>query len=71
MADWNVTSPPEAFGLQFDRMAGQIRCAMPGVIQSFDAATQIATVQPAITMKVNLKHSLVLFSPNTAGRSQL
>jgi len=54
MADWNVTSPSEAFGMQFDRMAGQIRCAMPGVIQSFDAATQIATVQPAITMKVNL-----------------
>lgn len=54
MADWNVTSPSEAFGMQFDRMAGKIRCALPGIIQSFDAATQTATVQPAIKMKVNL-----------------
>lgn len=54
MADYSVTSPSEAFGLQFNRMAGQIRCAMPGVIQSFDPATQTATVLPAIKMKVNL-----------------
>ena len=54
MADYNVTSPSEAFGMQFDRMAGKIRCALPGIIQSFNAATQIATVQPAIKMKVNL-----------------
>ena len=54
MADWNVTPPSEAFGLQFDRMAGQIRCAMPGVIQSFDPESQTAEVLPAIPMKVNL-----------------
>lgn len=54
MADWNVTSQSEAFGMQFNRMAGQIRCAMPGIIQGFDPATQTATVQPAIKMKVNL-----------------
>lgn len=54
MADYNVTSPSETFGLQFDRMAGQIRCAMPGIIVSFDPATQTATAQPAVKMKVNL-----------------
>lgn len=54
MADYSVTSPSEAFGMQFYRMAGQIRCAMPGIIISFDPATQTATVQPAIKMKVNL-----------------
>ena len=54
MADYSVTSPSEAFGMQFGRMAGQIRCAMPGIIISFDPATQTATVQPAIKMRVNL-----------------
>lgn len=54
MADWSVTSQSEAFGMQFNRMAGQIRCAMPGIIQSFDPATQTATVQPALQMQVNL-----------------
>ena len=54
MADWNVTSPTEAIGLQFDRMAGQIRCAMPGVVVQFYPETQTADVQPAIKMKVNL-----------------
>ena len=54
MADYSVTSPSEEFGMQFNRMAGQIRCAMPGVIQSFDPVTQTATVQPAIKMRVNI-----------------
>lgn len=40
--------------MQFDRMAGNIRCAMPGVIRAFDPSNQTASVQVAIKMKVNL-----------------
>lgn len=54
MADWNLISQPESFGLQFERMAAQIRCAMPGIILEFDPALQTAAVQPALKMKVNL-----------------
>ena len=54
MADNNIVSSSEAFGFQFNRMAAQMRCAMPGVIQSFNPATQTASVQPAIKMKRNL-----------------
>lgn len=54
MADYSRTSAPEEFAMQFERMAAQIRCAVPGVIQGFDPATQTASVQPAIKMKVNL-----------------
>ena len=55
MADYSRTSGAEDFGMQFDRMAAQMRCALPGIIQGFDPATQTATVQPAIKMKVNLE----------------
>lgn len=54
MADFNITSPLEAFGLQFNRMAEKVWCALPGIIVSFDAQTQTATVRPAIKMKVNI-----------------
>ncbi len=55
MADWSNPGLPEQFALQFDRRAAQIRCAMPGVIQGFDPATQTASVQPALKMKVNFE----------------
>ena len=54
MADYSQTTASEDFGMQFDRLAAQIRCALPGVIQSFNPATQTASVQPAIKMKRNL-----------------
>ena len=54
MADYSVPSPNELFAMQFWREAGKLRVAVPGVIRSFDAATQTASVQPALKMKINL-----------------
>ena len=54
MADYNVVSNAEEFEHRFFNMASQLRVAMPGVIQTFDARTQTATVLPAIKMKVNI-----------------
>jgi hypothetical protein len=54
MADFNVPSETEMFRLQFWREAAQLRVAMPGVIRSFDADTQTATVQPSLKLKVNV-----------------
>lgn len=54
MADNSNPTEAQAFELQFARMAAQLRCAMPGIILSFDPATQTATAQPALKMKVTL-----------------
>ena len=54
MADYSMTSPPETCPLHFNRMAGQLRVALPGIIRSFDPASQTVTAQPALKMKVNL-----------------
>lgn len=51
MADNSVPTQAGAFELQFQRMAGQIRCAMPGNISSFDPATQRCSVVPGIKLK--------------------
>lgn len=52
MADNSVMTDAGQFANQFNRMAAMLRCAMPGTIGSFDPATQRATVQPGIRMKV-------------------
>lgn len=54
MADYSNISNADTFRLQFDRMAAQINCAMPGVIESFNPATQRCTVSPGIKLKVVL-----------------
>lgn len=54
MADYGVVSKSEATARQVSRMSAQLRCALPGVIESFDPGTQTATVQPALNMKINL-----------------
>lgn len=54
MADNSNPTQAGAFELQFARMAAQLRFAMPGIIQSFDPATQTVTVQPALKMKLTL-----------------
>lgn len=54
MADYSKISDADKFRLQFDRMAAQINCAMPGVIESFDPTTQRCTVSPGIKLKVVL-----------------
>lgn len=54
MADHRIPSEADAFQRQFDSLALQLRCAMPGVIESFDATTQRCTVTPAVQLKVTL-----------------
>jgi len=52
MADNRVLTDAGQFALQFQRMAAMIRCAMPGVIVSFDPGTQRASVKPGVKMKI-------------------
>ncbi len=54
MADYHIVSMSERFRVEFDRLAAEVRCAMPGIITEFFPETQTATVQPAIKMKLNL-----------------
>ena len=54
MAEYTFFSPSEAFKYQFKVEAAQLRMALPGIIETFDPATQIATVRPACRMKVNV-----------------
>ncbi len=51
MADNSFPTRAGDFEQQFDRKAGMIRVAVPGVIQSFDPDTQRVTAIPAIQMK--------------------
>lgn len=47
------TENPEAFyRMLMDTISSQLRVAIPGIIQSFDADTQTCTVQPAIQERV-------------------
>ena len=54
MADYSSCSPTEAFRVDFRAEASQLRVAMPGIIRSFDPATQTASVQPALKMTVSV-----------------
>lgn len=54
MADNSVVTEAGNFALQFARMAASMRCAMPGTIESFDYATQRASVIPGVKLKIVL-----------------
>ena len=54
MADYSKITNAGKFALQFSRMAAQLHCAMPGVIESFNPETQRCTVTPGIKLKVVL-----------------
>lgn len=54
MSDYSILSNAEKFAVQFNRMAAQIRCAMPGTIETFDPATQRCSVNPGFKLKVVL-----------------
>lgn len=58
MADYNIIHDSERFSIQFWRIIRQMRCALPGVIVSFNSKLQTATVQPALTMKVTLSDEI-------------
>jgi phage baseplate assembly protein gpV len=51
MADNSVLTPARDFELQWQRMASQLRCALPGIITAFDSTTQLCSVKPAIRLK--------------------
>lgn len=51
MADNSVLSEAGQAEQQFRRMAGMIRCVLPGVIVAFDPAKQRCQVQPGIRLK--------------------
>jgi hypothetical protein len=47
-------SPEEESRLGHEHAAANLRVAIPGIIQSFDAKKQTATVQPAVTENIRL-----------------
>lgn len=54
MADDAFSSDARQQEVLFQAMAAEIRVAMPGVIQAFDAGTQRAVVMPCCTQQVNI-----------------
>lgn len=54
MTDNRTNSDPEALKILFSRMMAAMRTALPGRVESFDAATQTATVTPSIRRVVTI-----------------